>query len=86
MPIKTEVAHAADLGIERSVASLPITNAISRRDRLINAFRRRSDFDKMSDVGHVLLLRCCFESGILTGVTLHSGNLRRYRGGGLLEA
>jgi hypothetical protein len=39
----------------------------------------------MCDVGHMLFLRRCSEGDIRTGVTLHFGYPRRYRGRGCSE-
>src|SRR5258708_23209151 len=47
LAIEPELSGGADLRFEGSVARPPLTNPVGRRDRLIDTFRGRVNFDQM---------------------------------------
>src|SRR5215471_891047 len=59
LAIEPELSGGADLRFDGSVARPPLTNSIGRRDRLIDTFRGRVNFDQVHDVVHGVILCEC---------------------------
>src|SRR5262249_48342833 len=59
LAIEPELSGAADFRVDGSVARPPLTNSIGRRDRLIDTFRGRVNFDQVHDVVHGVILCEC---------------------------